>query len=193
MSINREKILESAYKLFHTQGYNQTSVDDILNASGVGKSNFYYHFKSKEDLGLIVLNLRISNYENDVLLKTLGNSGLKPSRKLKKFYKAVESIHLKSQCETGCPFGNLALEMSNSNENFRTVLSDFFNSWRDAILDCIREGVKSGEFRSDLPAKSIADLVLSHLHGAILMVKTHRSISPLKQGSKTIMNLLKAA
>ncbi len=193
MSRNKERIINSAYELFHSNGYNQTSVDDILKASGVRKSNFYYHFQTKEHLGITVLNMRIANYESDVLLKTLSNSKLKPSRKLKEFYKAVQSIHLKSQCEKGCPFGNLALEMSNSNENFRTILSDFFDSWRDKILDCILEGIESGEFRSDLQAKYIAELVLSHLHGAILMVKTHRSILPLKHGSKTIMKLLKAA
>ncbi len=37
-------------------GYNHTSLDDVLRESGVGKGNFYYHFKSKEDLGYAILD-----------------------------------------------------------------------------------------------------------------------------------------
>jgi hypothetical protein len=83
--------------------------------------------------------------------------------------------------------------MSGSNESFREKLSIFFNSWEKTIEECISEGMRSGDFRSDLPPGVIAQLILSHLEGAIMMVKTHRSIEPLSSGSETIMRLLKAA
>lgn len=46
----RQKILETAAKLFHQRGVNATSVDDILAASDAGKSQFYHYYKSKDDL-----------------------------------------------------------------------------------------------------------------------------------------------
>ena len=48
----RDQILDAATRLIHLQGYHDTSLDDVLRESGVGKGNFYYHFHSKEDLGL---------------------------------------------------------------------------------------------------------------------------------------------
>ena len=193
MNKSKEKILASARELFHENGFQQTSVDEILKKSGVTKSNFYYHFKSKEELGLIILDKFIKQYETDVLTKTLGNKTLTPSERLIVFYNAVRTFHRDLEKPKGCPFGNMAIEMSGSNEGFREKLSVFFNSWEKTIEDCIREGMSTGDFRSDLPPGVIAQLILSHLEGAILMVKTHRSIEPLSSGSETILRLLTAA
>jgi TetR/AcrR family transcriptional regulator, transcriptional repressor for nem operon len=193
MSTSKEKILESARDLFHLNGYNNTSVDDLLKNIGVTKSNFYYHFKSKEELGLIILEKRIEDYEIKFLSKTLGNKSVSPEKRLKKYYKEVTTYHKNLDCRRGCPFGNLALEMSDSNENFRLRLSKFFEYWQKIIEGCIKEGIKKKEFRDDLSYKSISQLILSHLEGAILIAKTQRSLLPLSRGSKTILKLLKPA
>ena len=193
MSKSKTKILDSAQKLFHLYGFQQTSIDEILNDSGVTKSNFYYHFRSKEELGLEILDRRIKQYETDVLSRTLENTSLSPSTRINNFYKKVKTFHTDLGCAKGCPFGNLAIEMSGVNENFRTRLADFFIRWEKSIQDCIEEGINSGEFKRDISPKVMSQLILSHLEGAIMMVKTHRSIEPLSSGSETIINLLKAA
>jgi len=193
LSISKEKIIDSAQELFHLKGYQNTSVDDILKSTGVTKSNFYYHFKSKEELGLLVLEKRIKQYETNFLSDTLANTFIPPEKRLKNYYKRVTAYHKNLNCRNGCPFGNLALEMSDVNENFRQRLSDFFNHWQKIIEGCIKEGIRKKEFRGDISANTISQLILSHLEGAIMMVKTHRSIKPLRMGSKTIIELIKPA
>ena len=46
----KNKIVAVALDLFHENGINATSVDDILEASGTGKSQLYYYFKSKASI-----------------------------------------------------------------------------------------------------------------------------------------------
>src|SRR5207249_9696668 len=46
----RDAILTAAKRLMLIKGYNATSLDDLLGASGVGKGSFYHYFESKEDL-----------------------------------------------------------------------------------------------------------------------------------------------
>jgi len=46
----------------HLKGYQATTLDDVLRDSGVGKGNFYYHFKSKEDLGFAILDQVVSAF-----------------------------------------------------------------------------------------------------------------------------------
>jgi AcrR family transcriptional regulator len=53
----KRELLEYAEKLFVEKGYEQTSIDDILKASGISKGGFYHYFKSKED----ILSESISN------------------------------------------------------------------------------------------------------------------------------------
>src|SRR6267143_1974732 len=58
----RDQILNAASRLIHVQGYQSTSLDDVLRESGVGKGNFYYYFKSKEDLGYAILDHIIGSF-----------------------------------------------------------------------------------------------------------------------------------
>lgn len=46
----KNELLDTAQQLFFIKGYNQTSVEAIINQAGVSKGTFYYYFKSKEDL-----------------------------------------------------------------------------------------------------------------------------------------------
>ena len=47
---NRIKILNAAWKLFEEKGYEETTVDEIIEATHTSKGTFYHYFKSKEDL-----------------------------------------------------------------------------------------------------------------------------------------------
>lgn len=46
----REQIVESADRLFYQQGYENTSFADIAQAVHISRGNFYYHFKSKDQI-----------------------------------------------------------------------------------------------------------------------------------------------
>lgn len=46
----KQAILDAAEILFTTKGYGKTTIMDILEAVGIAKGTFYYHFKSKEDV-----------------------------------------------------------------------------------------------------------------------------------------------
>ncbi len=52
----RAAIIAAAARIMHVKGYTATSLDDVLRESVVGKGNFYYYFKSKEDLGYEILD-----------------------------------------------------------------------------------------------------------------------------------------
>ena len=53
----REKILQVAKELFIKNGYNATTTGDIVKYAGSSKGNLYYHFKTKENLFLEIINM----------------------------------------------------------------------------------------------------------------------------------------
>jgi AcrR family transcriptional regulator len=71
----RERILNTAYTLFHKQGYNNTGINQIIMEANVSKASFYAHFKSKDDLCIEFLNKRfdywVSELENFTSLPLL--------------------------------------------------------------------------------------------------------------------------
>lgn len=56
----KDLIADSALSCFLTAGYNNTSVDEIVRASGVSKGGIYWHFKSKEDIFVYIIERQIS-------------------------------------------------------------------------------------------------------------------------------------
>src|SRR2546421_901535 len=58
----RDAIVTAAMRLMHVHGYHATSLDDVLRESGVGKGNFYYHFRSKEELGYAILDELVTGF-----------------------------------------------------------------------------------------------------------------------------------
>ena len=79
---NKDKIMEAATELFHLYGYDGTSVDMLIKKAGVSKSNFYYYFEGKEELGLDVLT-KLADSERSV----------KSRRVMQTDLNAVEQLH----------------------------------------------------------------------------------------------------
>ncbi len=187
---NRERILEAAAGLFRQRGFQPTSLDEILEKSGVCRSNFYYHFKSKEDLGLEVLAWQVERFEAGVIRGILENEPESPRGRLERLFHSVMSDLQAGDCRCGCPFGNLAAELSGIHPEFRNRLSTFFQRWEDAVEHCLREGVARGEFRGDFDTRRAATALVSQIEGAVLLTTTHGHAGPVEDGAHVMLTLL---
>jgi TetR/AcrR family transcriptional repressor of nem operon len=141
---NKDEALRAAAELFHRQGFRNTSVDQVLEACGISKSNFYYHFKSKEDLGFAVLEKWIEGYGIHMLNEVLRDENLAPPARLEKFFSKLAALIERSGGRLGCPFGTLSLEMSDIHEGFRTRLAQCFEEWAQALEACLEQGKREG-------------------------------------------------
>lgn len=97
---SREKLLEAAKELFGRQGYQATSVDQLLEAAKVSPSNFYYHFKGKEELALEVIECYMTEVQNETR-PMLGDGSLSPSEKLRRLHRYFMDFMVASDCHGG--------------------------------------------------------------------------------------------
>ena len=185
----KQKVINAARVCFHRYGYAGTSVNAITEASGVSMTNFYYHFKSKRALAMVIIEDLSREMEQDIFAETLLNKSLSPLNRLNSYYdKIVEKCILDEYM--GCFFGNLALEQSGVNEDFRSVLSTLFQRWKGLIAECISDGIKAGCFSRNIDPESMASLIYSHIHGAYLLSKTHKSAEVFRSSLDEMMKLI---
>lgn len=187
---NREKIIDAAASLFHQHGFQPTSLDAILERSGVCRSNFYYHFRGKEDLGLEVLAWRAQRFEAVLIEGILEDESDSPRRRLERLFHALTVEFHADAHRRGCPFGNLAAELGGIHPEFQHRLSAFFRRWEDAVERCLTEGVTRGEFRPDLNTRRVATALVSQIEGAALLTKTHGHGGPIEAGAQVMLGLL---
>src|SRR5690349_6382471 len=105
----RERLIHTAARLVHRQGWTITGINQILNEAGIPKGSFYYYFRSKEALGVAVLQLHHANLKK-LLESTLTNTQHTPEVALSEFIRELRDGALADVFRFGCPAGNLASE-----------------------------------------------------------------------------------
>lgn len=178
-------------ELFHLKGFQATGLEEILARSGVCKSNFYYHFKSKDELGLCVIERKIRDMQQDFIGPTLDNPGLPASERLSGFFRKMIEFCGEHGCYRGCIFGNLTLELADHHEEMRERLSDYFHGLEMRVKLVLEEGERTGEFNlRGMDSAEAASAIISLLQGGTLLTKGHKELQPLESSLNLMIRFL---
>ncbi len=179
----RLNILQKAFELIYAQGYQTTSIDDILATTQVTKGAFYYHFKNKDEMGMAIINElmkpALTNGFNEVQ-----DENTDP---LQAIYSMIENLLLKNdflKVEFGCPAANFTQEMAPWNDNFTKALQEITMGWNKIMIAIIEKGKKKGIIRSTVNAKQVTLFVMSGYWGA-------RNFGKLENSKKAYLPYLK--
>jgi TetR/AcrR family transcriptional regulator, transcriptional repressor for nem operon len=108
----KEKLVDSAGKLFHQVGFNQTSLADIAEDSGVPLGNVHYYFKTKAELILEVIHHRSENLKS--WYQELSEL---PNPKDRLVAMIDDTLTLRNKlAKYGCPVGSLCQELDKERE-----------------------------------------------------------------------------
>ncbi len=167
----KQKILRETRKLLVANGFHNTSISEIIQKTGVKKGNLYYHFPSKEDLGLAVLE-----DARDEFFTILSKSfvGPTPLKQIENFLLALLQEQENNNFVGGCLFGNAALEMSDSNPRFSVVLNEVFSSWTDQLEELLSKAQEQDILASKQPPRLLAKLIVASLEGGIMMARVSK-------------------
>jgi TetR/AcrR family transcriptional repressor of nem operon len=169
-------LIEAATRLIHLKGYQNTSVEDVLTASGVGKGNFYHYFKSKEDLGYAILDRVVEAFIERALQPCFADPDASRLAQIRCFLGRIRDSQRERNCVGGCVFGNLAAELSDVHEGFRTRLSELFGRWRARLTMALEEAQRRGEVTDACRPEAVGHFLVASLEGAILLSKLTRDI-----------------
>src|SRR3989442_14133399 len=125
----RPGIIAAAARIMHVKGYTATSLDDVLRESAVGKGNFYYYFKSKEDLGYEILDRAIRFFLERTLDPCFADPDANRLGQVRCFLDRLLEAERERNCVGGCLIGEPAAELSDVHEGLRAQLSRLFTLW----------------------------------------------------------------
>lgn len=177
----REAILTAAQRLIHVHGYNHTALDDVLRESGVGKGNFYYHFRSKEELGYAILDQVVASFIEHTLGPCFADPEAPPLGQIRCFLDRVLEAQRERNCVGGCPLGNLAAELSDVHEGFRTRLASVFATWQERLAEALATARRRGEVVEGCRPGAVAHFLVASLEGAMLLTKLTRDIAVMEE------------
>lgn len=177
----RDKLLDITFEEVYIYGYASTSIDAILKKAKIPKGSMYYHFKSKKELVLAMIEERLFvNMDNFFIYeKKNGQTVIQSIRST--FASIAKNNNLITH---GCPLYRLMVELSPTDNDFDTLLSNKANEMKENISALLLKGIKDKELSSKLNTKAFASFILSTVWGIL-------SLSPSISSSKIFLEQIK--
>jgi TetR/AcrR family transcriptional regulator, lmrAB and yxaGH operons repressor len=183
----REEIVWAAWRLFESQGYHATGINQIITESGVPKGSFYHYFPDgKEGLAVEAIDtigkglrakVQSTCAEHDDPVQAIVALCLDIAR------------HLKSSgFQHGGPLTIVTLETATTNERLNEACRRAYNGVHDELSDQLRAGSFGEE-----NARALSSLILAALEGGILLSRTLHSAEPLEQIARQIEHAIRSS
>ncbi len=173
-SKTRLTILEKAFDIIYKKGYQTTSIDEIIATTKVTKGAFYYHFKTKDEMGVAIINEIVKPTIQKAFIVPMQNS----KNPVEDIYTMTKGLLLENpflKIEYGCPTGNFVQEMTPWNIEFSKVLNQLVTEWQLALEKSIQNGIDTKVIRHNVNAKRTAHFVMSGYWGIRHFGKVYNS------------------
>lgn len=173
--ITKQKIIEASAPIFNQKGYAGTSIDDILNATGLKQGGIYRHFTSKEDIAKTCFQ-----YSAQLQVKRLTEAatGCKNAKDelfaiLDEFVSIVKSPPIMG----GCPILNTSIDCDDTNDDMKELVQKAVNNWKLLISSILNKGIAQGEFDKDLNVDEFTNAFIATIEGGIFLSKLYDDVN----------------
>ncbi len=172
-------IVRKGAALIHEQGFNATGIQQVLDAAGIPKGSFYHYFQSKEDFGSAVIDY-FATTTGELFNSYLNDKRHPPLTRLDNLFAHFEKELNKTGCALGCPLGNLALELADTNDKLREHLHEVIKNIILQLENCLIEAKQNKSITNGLNTHDTARFLFHAFEGAIMDTKVEKSIEPYK-------------
>lgn len=179
-------VLERAMELFWQQGYEKTSMSDLVEGMGIHRKSIYDTFGDKHALYLKAIDFYREYTVNKLRSETL---------KAETAQQAIQNIfnymiEVNEDRKWGCLFVNAATEMGPWDREVVEKTEDAFNQTEEFIVKIVREGQESGEFSTKYDAEILGEVLHNTLIGLRVLARTSATKDKMHRIADFFLNLL---
>lgn len=165
---NRDEILETATRLFKTEGIDNVSVTDLMRETGFTHGGFYNHFESKAELAVEAIRYAFKQSLNDLEARIVANDD--PTAALAGALSNYLAPEHRDEPTGGCPTGSLPVDVSRQPYNAQAAFADGLQRYIELI--------SLHDSASNSLNRRRAISTLSSLVGAIILSRAVRNGCP---------------
>jgi AcrR family transcriptional regulator len=181
----REKIVQTATRLFIDQGYNLTGINQIIEEAEIAKASLYYHFQSKEDLCVEYLKRRNEQWFH-LLEEYLSNVSDPKQRIIKTF--EFRAKHVERNNFSGCAYLRIISELPQRSEKIDHQVTGQKEKQQRFFLDLVKKVKGLSKERKLL----LGEMLFMLFDGATGQCQIFKNTTPLQKAKRTAARLLAA-
>ncbi|MFC7372398.1 TetR family transcriptional regulator C-terminal domain-containing protein [Fictibacillus iocasae] len=168
----RQHIIEKSAGLFNTKGYAGSSIQDIIDVTGLTKGGVYRTFAGKDEIALEAFD-----YAHKVMTEHIVRAAEKGETALHKIM-AICAVYedpvYNLPIEGGCPLLNTAVDADDGYLPLRKKAESAHGQFTSFIQSILDAGKAVGEFSSDLQTEALSSFIVSSLEGGVMTSRLTR-------------------
>jgi AcrR family transcriptional regulator len=161
---SRDEILKAAMHLFANRGFHETSMSEVAREARVSKALIFWHFKTKEELFLAVLNRLLEPYFIDFSEEAAKLDERQQTLKLVEFY----LLFVRDNASSVRFFLAQLLREQKPSEALSEPMMKLYGSYRAMLVELISRAQQKGLCTTGLSAETAATFILSALNGLLI-------------------------
>ena len=194
-SQTKQKILSVAKELALKQGHVSTSIDEIIEKTGITKGSFFYHFPSKQQLSNALIE-EFSSAEIVLLRETLNTCkklSKDPLQQLLIFVGLIQEAHTElDERLIGCLFASYSYQNQLEDENIKTMVHETLDEWKKELENLIREVMQKHIIKKEVDPSELAEMFLVTLEGAYVMSRIKHNPEIIQSHLEQYKNYIEA-
>ena len=184
----RHRIVAAAAPIFNQHGFEGSSLNDLMEATGLRKGGIYRHFSSKEELAAEAFD-----YTWHAVWKArMHNVDEKPTgiEKLKQLI--ANFVSIRSPVAGGCPVLNTAVDTDDGNPILRARAADALKFWLNRLQRIVARAAQDGELKATVDPVNVATFIVASLEGALMISRLQGSDKALRRIEQQLYRYLDA-
>jgi len=171
----RERILETAEKIILGKGFSGTSLDEILDSSGVTKGGFFYHFRGKNDLAVHLIH-RYRKQDAELFEKLWSRAGELAPDPLEKFLTGLELLANTFADlpggHPGCLVASFTYESQIFDPEVRGLVAEGLLVWRAYFKSLLQDAAAAHPPKAGVNLDELADMLTVVVEGGIILSRS---------------------
>lgn len=168
----REKILDAAEACMLSRGFAGTSVDDILEAAGISRGTFFYHFATKDEMARTLVRRYAeedAKLAEEFMAKAEGLSRDPVQQVLIFMGLYIQMFEHLGENPPGCLFATYSYEAGLFDDETHQIIDTAFRHWRECLGSKLDEAIAARPPRMPVDSADLADFAYGIFEGAMIM------------------------
>jgi TetR/AcrR family transcriptional repressor of nem operon len=175
----KQLIVEKSAPIFNRKGYAATSMNDILQATGLAKGGVYGNFVSKDEIALAVFEFSNKQLMNAIAERIRQEKTA--TGKLIAIFNFYHNYSISPYLDGGCPLVNAAIDSDYNFPALKKRVAAASTQMLESLVHIINKGIQYQEYHEKVDAKAEATLIFSIIEGGMLMSRLQEDPSYLNK------------
>ena len=180
----KQYIIEKTAPVFNKKGYAGTSLNDIIDHTGLTKGSIYGNFENKDEVALAAFEHNVNQVSKMFREEIHKQTTIR--EKLLVYPRLYENFLKFPFPEGGCPILNTAIEADDTHPLLKAKALTAFTNWKNAIIRLIEKGIERKEFKKNINAEETAVTIIALIEGGIMLTKLTGKTNYIKTITKSV-------